>query len=272
VRKPDGETVVERFSFISLAKRYKFLSIPVIRGAINLWESLTIGYKALIRSAQIAENTPPETDGKVPATKNKIAYAMSFFVAFVSAIGIFMYLPMFISQLFFKDSVIGFNAFAGVIRIILFLLYLIVISFWKDIRRVFEYHGAEHKAIFTFEDGKELSLENMRPYATMHPRCGTSFLLLVAGICIFLFSIIDALVTACIAPYPNVLARFFVHLALIPVVSGLSYEVLRLSDRFQDVPVVRVCILPGLWLQKITTREPDDSQLRIAASALKASL
>jgi uncharacterized protein YqhQ len=273
VRSPNGKTVIERFPFISLSKQYKILSVPVIRGFINLYESLKIGYQALARSAQIAANErDQETSPRQDDQKEKIAFFMSFIVALAVSLGIFMYLPMFISQIFLKNSVIGFNIMAGVIRITLFVLYLVLISLWKDIRRVFEYHGAEHKAIFTFEDDKELTLENMRVYSTLHPRCGTSFLLLVMLICIFLFSIIDALVTGFIAPYPNVLARFLVHIALIPLVAGLSYEVLKLSDRFQHISFIRLLILPGLWLQKITTKEPDDDQLQVAAAALKASL
>jgi uncharacterized protein YqhQ len=273
VRRPDGETVIERFPFISLSMQHKIFSIPVIRGFINLYESLKIGYKALARSAQIAtDDRGQETSPRQDEPKEKIAFFMSLIVAFAVSIGIFMYLPMFISQIFFKNSVLLFNIMAGSIRLTLFILYLVLISLWKDIRRVFEYHGAEHKAIFTFEDDKELTLENMRPYSTLHPRCGTSFLLLVMLICIFLFSIIDALVTVFIAPYPNVLARFLVHIALIPLVAGLSYEFLKLSDRFQHITFIRLLILPGLWLQKITTKEPDDGQLLIAAAALKASL
>ena len=272
VRRPDGETVVERFPFVSLANRYKILSLPVIRGCINLYESLKVGYNALTRSAQIAAGEAVPEPPKRRESKDKYAFLASFLVALAVSLGIFMYLPMLISQVFLKNSAIEFNILAGAIRITLFILYLVLISLWKDIRRVFEYHGAEHKAIFTFEDGKELTLENMRPYSTHHPRCGTSFLLLVALICIFLFSVIDSLVTVLIAPYPNVMMRFFVHIALVPVVAGLSYEVLRLSDRFQQIPLVRFLILPGLWLQNITTKEPDDSQLQVAASALRASL
>jgi uncharacterized protein YqhQ len=139
-------------------------------------------------------------------------------------------------------------------------------------RRVFEYHGAEHKAIFAFEDDKELTLDNMRPYTTLHPRCGTSFLLLVGIICILIFSIVDALIITTIGPYPSVAARLGVHLLLIPLVAGCSYEALKLSDRYRHVPIVGAMILPGLWLQKITTRQPDDSQLEVASAALKAVL
>ncbi len=271
VRKPDGETVIERFCFISLSKRHKILSRPIFRGAVNLYESLRIGYKALTRSAQIAAHVPSEKPKKMNLGE-KTAYIGSFALALVVCLGLFMYLPMLVSQLFFKNSVIAFNCCAGSMRIALFLLYLFGISRWKDIRRVFEYHGAEHKAIFAFEDGKELTLDNMRGYSTLHPRCGTSFLLLVAIICIFLFATIDSLVYLTLGPYPGVFVRFVVHLSLAPVVAGCSYEVLRLSDRYQRVPPVRWFIMPGLLLQKITTKEPNDRQLQVASAALKASL
>jgi uncharacterized protein YqhQ len=271
VRRPNGETTIERFPFISLSKQHKSLAFPVVRGAINLYESLKVGYRALTRSAQIASDEPVQ---KQPSddNKEKFSFIMSFVVAFVISIGIFMYLPMLISQVFLKNTALSFNFVAGSIRIALFILYLLMISMWKDIRRIFEYHGAEHKAIFTYEDDKELTLENMKPYTTLHPRCGTSFLLLVALVCIFLFSIIDAIIMRYIGPYPNVAVRFLVHFTLIPLVAGMSYEVLRLSDRFQHIPPVKLFMMPGLWLQKITTKEPDDEQLSIAASALKASL
>jgi uncharacterized protein YqhQ len=268
---PSGDTVVERLSYVSLLKRHRWLAVPILRGAISVYESLKIGYKALTRSAQIASGERSK-DGKGTRSSDKVAFLISLIMALVVCLGLFMYLPMLISQAFFKDSAIAFNAAAGAVRIVLFLLYLAAISLWKDIRRVFEYHGAEHKAIFAFEDGKELTLENMRGYSTLHPRCGTSFLLLVAMICIFLFSIIDAIVISLAGPYPNVLSRLLVHLVLLPLVAGSSYEVLRLSDRFQHILPVKILIMPGLWLQKITTRQPNDEQLGVASAALKASL
>ena len=271
VRRPNGETAIERFPFISLSKQHKILAFPVIRGAINLYESLKLGYRALTRSAQIAADEPEEKL-KSGGSKETFSFVLSFIVAFAVSLGVFMYLPMLVSQVFYKNSALHFNFFAGAIRIVLFIAYLVLISQWKEIRRIFEYHGAEHKAIFTYENDKELTIENMKPYTTLHPRCGTSFLLLVALVCIFLFSIIDTLIMNYIGPYPNVFARFLVHIALIPLVAGMSYEVLRFSDRFQHIPPVKLMILPGLWLQKITTKEPDDEQLQVAASALKASL
>ena len=270
VRKPDGEMLIERFPFVSVCKKYKILALPVLRGAVNLFESLQIGYKALMRSAEIA--MPEEAKPKEKNSKESFSMAMSMIVALLVSIGLFMYLPMVVAQLFFKNSAIEFNFVAGAVRLVLFLMYLIGISFWKEIRRVFQYHGAEHKAIFTFEDEKELTLENMRPYSTLHPRCGTSFLLLVMLVCILLFSIIDTLIMHYIGPYPNVLARLLVHIFLIPLVGGSSYEVLKWSDKYQRIFPVSLLIKPGLWLQYITTKEPDDKQLETASAALKAAL
>ncbi|MBN2187872.1 MAG: DUF1385 domain-containing protein [Chitinispirillaceae bacterium] len=276
VRDPKGALVVERFPFVSAASKGRFWRLPVMRGAVNLYESLVIGFKALSRSAEIAsEEDRAGKKGAAGPEKKKTGDAIALWanlaVALIISIGIFMYLPLWLSSLVFpKESALAFNLLAGAMRIILFLAYLILISFWKDIRRVFEYHGAEHKAIFTFEDDKELTLDNMRPYTTLHPRCGTSFLLLVGILCILLFSVVDALVITFAGPYPHVAARFAVHLLLIPLVSGVSYEALKISDRYRHVPVVGALILPGLWLQKITTRPPDDSQLETAAAALKA--
>jgi len=270
VRKPDGEMVIERFPFVSICKKYKILALPVFRGAVNLVESLQIGYKALMRSAEIA--MPEEQKPKEKNSKESMSMALSMIVALIVSIGLFMYVPMLTAQLFLKNSAIEFNFVAGGVRIFLFLMYLIGISFWKDIRRVFQYHGAEHKAIFAYEDEKELTLENMRPYSTLHPRCGTSFLLLVALVCILLFSIIDALVMHFIGPYPNVLARMLVHVLLIPLVGGFSYEVLKWSDKYQHIFPISFLIKPGLWLQYITTKQPDDKQLETASAALKAAL
>ena len=139
-------------------------------------------------------------------------------------------------------------------------------------RRIFEYHGAEHKAIFAYEDGKELTLDNMRPYTTLHPRCGTSFLLLTGIVCILLFAIVDALFISLFGPYPSVMVRVLVHLLLVPLIAGSSYEALKLSDRYKRVPLIGALILPGLWLQKITTKPPDDRQLETASAALRAVL
>lgn len=280
IRKGPMEVLVEEQEFQSVCKKYKLLGLPVIRGAVNLYESMVIGYKALSRSADIAvelEEAKKQDTKKIEKKVNKAAdQASSIFglvLGLAISLGVFMYLPMWIlSQFVPKESALLFNTLSGVIRIVFFLTYLILISMWKDIRRVFEYHGAEHKAIFAFEDGKELTIENMRPYTTLHPRCGTSFLFLVILCCILLFSIVDAVIITFIAPYPNIFTRMLVHLALVPLVSGTSYEVLKFSDKYQSFPLVSFFIKPGLWLQKITTKNPDDTQLETASLALKAAL
>lgn len=275
IRKSSDEIVVEQFPFNSVCKKYKILASPVLRGAINLYESMVLGYKALSRSADILEELEnkekPVIDTKKKSIANKFYSFITLIFSFGLALGLFMYAPMWIFSHFIpKESALLFNTLSGILRIFLMLAYMISISFMKDIRRVFEYHGAEHKAIFTFEDGKELNYENMRPYSTVHPRCGTSFLLLVGFVCIFLYSIIDALFIQFIGPFPNVFCRFLLHIMLIPVVAGTSYEVLKLSDRFQHIAIVKLLIQPGLWLQKITTREPDEKQMEVASLALRA--
>lgn len=280
VQKNDTEVIVERETYISLAKKHKFFASPVLRGAISLFESVALGYRALARSGDIiAEEqetnsaTTPKKEKKTDKTLDKLFSGASMAFTLFISFGIFMYLPMRILSIFVpKDSALLFNLLSGSLRIVLFLTYLILISLWKEIRRVFEYHGAEHKAIYTYEDSKPLTLENMRPYTTLHPRCGTSFLLLVGIICILLYSIVDAIFIATIGPYPTVIARVFVHLLLIPIISGVSYEVLRLSDKYQHLPLVGALIQPGLMLQKITTKEPIDAQLIVAAKALEAAL
>jgi uncharacterized protein YqhQ len=295
VRNPKGAIVVEKSTFVSVRGKSRILRWPVVRGALNLYESMALGYKALARSAEIATEEPAQTEdaasGESPATVEKepqksalptpkkkgvrdtVAAWTSFATALLVSLGLFMFAPMWaLSKAVPPDSAVLFNAFAGIVRVILFIGYLALISMWSEMRRIFEYHGAEHMAIFTYEDDKELTLENMRSYNTLHPRCGTSFLFLAMLLTIILFSIVDALIITFIAPYPNVAVRFVVHLALIPLVAGTSFEILKLSDTYKQLPIVGILIKPGLWLQKITTKKPDDNQLEVAAAALKAVL
>ncbi|MBD3316085.1 MAG: DUF1385 domain-containing protein [Chitinivibrionales bacterium] len=271
VRKASGDIALERHRFRSAGEKFPLLKKPVLRGVTNLFESLWLGLKALSRSAEIAAEEEENTTQKGGSARDKFAGAMSMIAAFALAFGLFLYLPMKILSYFIpQESAFLYNLLAGTIRIVFFLAYLIGISMWEDIRRVFAYHGAEHKAIHAYENGKSLTADTMRPYTTAHPRCGTSFLILVGLVCVFLFAIIDGVIIKFIGPYPNVITRTLVHLGLVPLVSGLSYEVLRFSANHPDAPIVRRLILPGLWLQRITTREPDDTQLGVAAKALEA--
>jgi uncharacterized protein YqhQ len=270
VRKPNGEAVVETIPFISLCKQHRALRIPAIRGAINLYESLKVGFQALSRSAELAEEKKEEK--KATLVDSLISF-LTLALSLVFSFGFFLYLPLKILSFFVpQESAFLYNFLAGMLRVIFFLAYLLIISQWKDIRRIFEYHGAEHKVIFAYEAEKELTVEAARQYGTLHPRCGTSFILLVSIVCIFLFSIIDAIIIHYFGPYPNVITRTLVHIVLIPLVSGLSYEVLRFSDKNQHIPLIRALIQPGLWLQHITTKNPNDEQIAIALKALQAVL
>jgi len=280
VRKNDNEIVVEREEYVSVCKKVRFLAKPVFRGAVSLFESLILGYRALSRSAEIIEEQErltAEQAGKTVKKRNetgeKLTSVISLVVSFIVAIAVFLYLPMWILSHFIpKESALLFNTLAGTLRIVFMITYMVLISLWKEIRRVFEYHGAEHMSIFAYEANYTLTIENMRRYPTMHPRCGTSFLLLVGIVCILLFSVVDAVYIKFMGPYPSVPVRVLVHLLLVPLVSGTSYEVLRISDKYRHLPLVGLLIKPGLWLQKITTRTPDDSQLEVAAKALTAAL
>ncbi|MFP4458355.1 MAG: DUF1385 domain-containing protein [Candidatus Zixiibacteriota bacterium] len=270
VRRPDGEIEVQNKIFVPVTKRHKFLGIPIIRGAASLIEMLSIGISTLNWSADVAFPEEAEKNKK----KSKIGDWLTMLIAFAVAIGLFAYLPLFLSELAgFKEKPIVFNAVAGGIRLVLFLIYLIAISFMKDVKRLFEYHGAEHKSIFAFESGEELTISNVKKYTTLHPRCGTSFLLIVALASILFFAIIDALFYTAFGFLPQSFGRFAYHLALWPVMAGVAYEILKLSAKLsQKIPLFKIFVLPGLWLQKITTKEPDDSQIEVAIRALKESL
>jgi uncharacterized protein YqhQ len=275
VRRKNGGIACTRRPYFSKTKNSKLLGLPIIRGFINLIESLILGIQALNYSADIAmEDEKAEQNTPIEKTwKDTASMTLTMIVSFGIALMIFMYLPLLLSNLVQKDqNPLFFNIIAGGIRITFFLLYLWLISQWKDIRRIFEYHGAEHKAIFVYEDELPLTIENTRKYKTHHPRCGTSFLLIVAVVCIFLFAIIDGIITSLLGPYPTVFHRFLAHFALIPLVSGTSYEILKASDKAKHNPIVSIFLKPGLMLQKITTKEPDESQIEVAFAALKASL
>lgn len=272
VRRKDDTITVHRFPFVSLTKRAKFWGLPVVRGAVSLVESLYLGIKTLNWSAnQVAED---EGGGKKNRFWEGVMSVVSIIAALAAALALFMLLPYWVTGLL-RDaggSQFIFHAAAGAIRIFLFLLYLFAISRWKEIRRVFEYHGAEHKSIFAFEKSEEVSVKSAREHSRFHPRCGTSFLLITAIVIIFLFAVLDSIIVPIIGEYRSPLHRLLIHIPFIPLVAGLSYEVLKLSGRKQEGKIWSQIIKPGLWLQHITTKEPDESQLEVAVAALEASL
>ncbi len=278
VRKPDGEIIIDKKPVASILQKYKFLKLPIIRGVVNFVESLIQGTKALMFSAEffdieedeykekkeaMSEEERKAAEAKESKLKDAAIYG-SVALALVMGVGLFMLLPGVIVDFvrgFFPNNIVA-TLTEGIVRILIFLIYIILVSQMKDIRRVFEYHGAEHKTIFCYESGEELTVENARKFSRLHPRCGTSFLLIVMVISIILFSFITV---------DHIIARLGLRLLLLPVVAGLSYEVIKLAGR-SKCKIMSIVSLPGMWLQKITTREPDDSQLEVAIASLNAVL
>lgn len=264
VRQPNGTIAVKRDD-IKLDSN-KILNKPILRGLIGLYDALVLGIKALNFSAEKAMPDEFEKEG----TSSKLETFFSMALGLLLGIVLFLYLPLQLTELSKKlfpiveYSFLVFNLVDGVLRIIFFVLYLLIISQMKDIKRVFSYHGAEHKCIFTYEKGQELTVENARKMSRFHPRCGTSFLLIVLLVSIFVFSLIPK--------DSHFLIKFGSRIIFLPLIAGISYEILKLSGRYADNLIVKILIAPGLWLQRITTREPDDSMLEVAIVSIKEAL
>ncbi|MGI6604876.1 MAG: DUF1385 domain-containing protein [bacterium] len=252
VRREDGEIVVQVVEPSSLARKLPFLRWPFLRGAVALIESLVVGLQALAFSA--SQFGP----GDEQLTTRELV--LTLVVALGLGVGLFILLPTVLMRWFsVAQSPLVLNLGEGVLRMTIFILYILSITRLKDIRRLFEYHGAEHKVVHAYEKGLELSAAAVRPFSTLHPRCGTSFLLYVMVVSIVLFSFLG---------WPNLWQRLLSRLLLLPVVAGISYELLRLAGRSKS-PLVQALSWPGLGLQKLTTREPDDAQLEVAMRALE---
>ncbi|UCE08657.1 MAG: DUF1385 domain-containing protein [bacterium] len=265
VRRPDGKIILKNDPYISLTKRNKFWGLPIIRGAVILIESIVIGIRALTFSGDVAvaeEQKKQDEKNKKSGISNLWLISTVIF-SFIIGLALFFYLPLILTDLLGAKTGFWFNVVDGIIRVIIFLLYLGLITLWKDIQRIFQYHGAEHKTIFAFEDGKDLTVENSKAYTPHHPRCGTSFILTVLLISIFVFMLLGR---------PESIVDRLIRLAFVPLIGGISYEVIKLSDKKKNNPIVKLFIQPGLWLQKITAREPDESMLEVALVALKGSL
>ncbi|KPU44609.1 hypothetical protein OXPF_16920 [Oxobacter pfennigii] len=273
VRKPDSQIIIDKRKANSISKKYKILGLPFIRGSVALVESLMVGINALTFSAKFFEDDETvEGPGKFEKFLIKIfgeklegaIMGFSVFLSLLMTVGLFFILPSVISTLLNKAVTNGIlkNFIEGIIRIAIFAIYILAISNMKDIRRVFEYHGAEHKSIFCYENQEELTVENCRKYSTLHPRCGTNFLFIVMLVSIFVFSFLG---------WPGLWMRILSRIIFIPIIAGISFELLKFVGR-SDSKLVRILIYPGLLLQKLTTREPDDSQLEVAIAALKEVL
>lgn len=238
----------------SLSQKYKFLKLPILRGMVAFFESLVLGIKTLTYSADKALEEEEEeiTDFQMFLT---VAASLAL------GIGLFFFLPTLVMGAIKGPMEIPLfiNLGEGVLRILIFVAYVFFISRMKDIQRVFEYHGAEHKAVNCYEAGEELTVENAQKHSTLHPRCGTSFLLIVMLVSIILFSFFG---------WPNIWLRFVIRLAILPVIAGLSYEAIRLAGRSKGA-LAKALSYPGMMLQALTTREPDNSQLEVAIAALE---
>lgn len=264
VRQPDGGVSIRKDKLTSITQKYPFLKIPVLRGSVVLIQSLILGMRALNYSASVAS---AGEEGEEEMSNWAIAGSMG--LALVLGVGLFILAPLGLTNLtrhYLLPDMGNFtyNAIDGVIRAIFFFVYVWSISLMEDIRRVFQYHGAEHKTVYTFEANEDLTVENARGKSTLHPRCGTSFLMFVMAISILVFSLIPS--TAHFA------VKFGARVVLLPLIAGLAYEIIRFSARHLKNPVCKVLIRPGMWLQRITTKEPDDKQLEIALIALKEAL
>jgi uncharacterized protein YqhQ len=280
VRKPSGEIVTHSEPLERPSETHKWMAWPIVRGVMTLGHAMTLGFRALKFSANAAledlnandsEAENPESNGnKVPAKKFEITGWMAGLnMAFSIAFFIFMYkyLPLLATTELKKvNPIFGqqimFNLVDGLIRIAMFLLFVWGVSLWKDIRRVYEYHGAEHKTVFAFENGDPLNNANVQKYSTYHPRCGTSFLMTVMIISMLVYMAI---------PVHTFWARFGIRIALLPLIAGVSYEIIRFAAKHRG-SLFALMTAPGLWLQRITTQPPDDSEVECAIVALDAAM
>ncbi len=273
VRTPSGEIVIDKRPISSLVTKYHVNKIPILRGVFAFFDSLICSMRALMWSAEFFDL---EDDTAEPSKfdkwltekcgdklKDYIIY-FSVFVSVIFSVALFFILPNLVAGLVHRliKSNVLMTLIEGIVRIGIFLGYIILVSRMEEIKRVFQYHGAEHKTIFCYEAGLPLTVENARGMGRLHPRCGTSFLVFVMIISIILFSFIS---------WDNIFIRIGLRLLLLPVVAGISYEIIRWAGRSQN-PLVRLISKPGMMLQRITTQEPDDSQLEVAIASMKAVL
>ncbi len=264
VRKPNGEIATITSESKPLTARLHMSQVPIIRGVLAFVDSIITGTSTLMQSAEIAlEDEEPQDKPKSKTTDTIITYASVFF-ALIIGIGLFFLLPNYLVSIFksLTEYALVRTIMEGAVRLLIFFVYILLISRMKDIQRVFQYHGAEHKTIFCYESDLPLTVENARAQSRLHPRCGTSFLLMVMVVSIIVFFFI---------PSTDVITRTVYRLALLPVVAGISYELIRFSGKYENA-LTRIMRAPGVGLQYFTTREPDDSQLEVAIAALNASL
>jgi len=256
VRQPNNEIATKTEELHSLSDKYRFLKLPFIRGIVALFETLYSGIKGIYFSANAAFGEDENEE--------EVLSAVEIIVVIVAAIGLsvllFSVAPFFVTSLFNFGGGVLFNIAEGAVRLSFLLVYLAIVSMVGDFKRIFQYHGAEHTAINAYEAGVELNVENARKYSRFHSRCGTSFLLIVTLISILFFSLM---------PSGDFLVRLSYRIVLVPVISSVSYEVLKLSDKYRDSAIMKVLVAPGLALQHLTTRQPSDDMIEVAIKAVK---
>ena len=270
VRKPDGEIVTEESENHPLKERYPIAGLPVIRGFLNMIAMMAEGFHAIDYSSRFIEDEEDYEPGKFESWLNKTfgsekiesaIFTVSIAIGVLLAVGLFIILPAFLAGLLPENVPhLAENLIEGVIRIVLFIFYMWLVSLMKDIRRTYQYHGAEHKTIYCYEKGLELTVDNVRVQKREHPRCGTSFLFVIMIISILVFSVISV---------ENTLLRLLLRVILLPLVIGLSYEVIKITGR-HDGLLSRIVSWPGRMLQHLTVLEPDDSMIEVAITAMKA--
>jgi Predicted metal-dependent enzyme len=276
VRKEDGTLSVKSDTFTSVRKKIKILNIPIIRGVVNFVETMILSFKTLMMSAE-AMGLEELEDSKFEKWLNKhfgksimnLIMVISTILGLALGMGLFFFLPIFITKTI--DNAAGNNLgwfknlIEGLLKIIIFIAYLWAVSLMKDIRRTFEYHGAEHKSIFCYESGEDLTPENVKKFVRFHPRCGTSFLFIMLFLSIIVFSL--PFIT-----WDNMLLRMVTKIALLPIIVGIGYEIIMYAGKNSDNIFIKIVSAPGLWIQRITTREPDLDQIEVAIAALKSSM
>jgi len=256
VRKPDGQLVTEEHPLERMSEKYPIFKYPILRGLGTLGQAMTLGFRALKFSmnAMLDDGEKKEEISSWMMTVN-ILFSLGFFIV------MYKFVPLFLASRI-SHTRLGINLWDGVIRIGIFLAFLFLLSRMKDIRRVFEYHGAEHKVVFNFESGKPVTVENAQKFVTFHPRCGTSFLLVL---------MVMAMIVYAFLPIDNFWLKFAARLALLPFIVGLSYELIRFAAKRQGT-LMGLLTAPGLWLQRVTTKPPDDSQAAVAIHALQGAM
>ncbi|MBI4918964.1 DUF1385 domain-containing protein [archaeon] len=255
-RNHKGDIVVKKINYSSFTEKHKLLQLPIIRGVVFLFEMIVLGVKAM------AWSSDQQSENETENLSNK-ELILTLLLSVGLTVLFFVIIPYLFTKLFFKEVNLTFNLIDGVFRLVVFLAYVVIIGLFSDVKRIFQYHGAEHKAVHCFESKRKLSVKNVQRFSTLHPRCGTSLIIFIIVVSILLFSLIKTNVW-----YFNLLLRILI----VPLIGGVGYELTKLSAKYSENKFLQFLIKPGLWTQKLTTREPDNNQVEVAIKALREAL